>query len=58
MSAHRLWMKSGASGRAVELDESPVLSIQTDEYTVFLTAPTKIQAENWYQELKDHMFDN
>ena len=42
----------------VELDESPVLSIQTDEYTVILTAPTKIQAENWYQELKDHMFDN
>ena len=42
----------------VQLDKSPVLSIQTDEYTVFLTAPTKIQAENWYQELKDHMFDN
>lgn len=40
----------------VQLDESPVLSIQTDEYTVFLTAPTKIQVENWYQELKDHMF--
>ena len=50
--------KTGPCRMYVELDESPVLSIQTDEYTVFLTAPTKIQAENWYQELKDHMFDN
>ena len=50
--------KTGPCRMYVELDESPVLSIQTDEYTVFLTAPTKMQAENWYQELKDHMFDN
>ena len=48
--------KTGPCRMYVQLDESPVLSIQTDEYTVFLTAPTKVQVENWYRELKNHMF--
>lgn len=47
--------KTGPCRMYVQLDESPVLSIQTDQYTVFITAPTRAQAENWYQTLKDHI---
>ena len=50
--------KTGPCRMYVQLDKSPVLSIQTDQYTVFITAETGAQTENWYQELKDHMFDN
>ena len=48
--------KTGPCRMYVQLDKSPVLSIQTDQYTVFITAETGAQTENWYRTLKDHMF--